>query len=111
MLTVVLPRPIPHVFCEGIINCLIITNSKEANVQLTRIHDQLFAREFFLSANTTLKAWWLTATHNPTYDSAHITGALYVNFNSIYRAQATQLSLAYGDVKHILLRSNLSPLK
>ena len=30
---------------EGIINCLIVTNSKDANVQLTRIHEHLFARE------------------------------------------------------------------
>ena len=30
---------------EGIINCLIVTNSKVANVQLTRIHEHLFARE------------------------------------------------------------------
>ena len=30
---------------EGIINCLIVTNSKVANDQLTRIHEHLFARE------------------------------------------------------------------
>ncbi|KAG6900820.1 hypothetical protein C0993_000139 [Termitomyces sp. T159_Od127] len=30
---------------EGIINCLIITNSSEANVQLTRIHEHIFARD------------------------------------------------------------------
>lgn len=29
---------------EGIINCLIVTSSAEANVQLTRIHEHLFAR-------------------------------------------------------------------
>ena len=29
---------------EGIINCLIITNSSEANVQLARIHEHIFAR-------------------------------------------------------------------
>ena len=32
---------------EGIINCLIVTNSTEANIQLTRIHEHIFAREFF----------------------------------------------------------------
>ena len=40
---------------EGIINCLIVTNSSEANVQLTRIHEHLFAREYLshsLSTNT-----------------------------------------------------------
>jgi hypothetical protein len=30
---------------EGIINCLIITNSSDANVQLTRIHEHIFARK------------------------------------------------------------------
>ena len=32
---------------EGIINCLIVTNSTEANIQLTRIHEHIFAREFY----------------------------------------------------------------
>lgn len=31
---------------EGIVNCLIVTNSPEANIQLTRIHEHIFAREF-----------------------------------------------------------------
>ncbi|PFH53149.1 hypothetical protein AMATHDRAFT_138457 [Amanita thiersii Skay4041] len=30
---------------DGIINCLIVTNSSEANIQLTRIHEHLFARD------------------------------------------------------------------
>jgi hypothetical protein len=30
---------------EGIINCLIVTSSPEANVQLTRIHEHLFSRK------------------------------------------------------------------
>lgn len=30
---------------EGIVNCLIVTSSAEANVQLTRIHEHLFARD------------------------------------------------------------------
>lgn len=34
---------------EGIINCLIITNSSEANVQLTRIHEHIFARKSVFS--------------------------------------------------------------
>lgn len=36
-----------EVISEGIINCLIVTNSSEANVQLTRIHEHIFARELF----------------------------------------------------------------
>jgi hypothetical protein len=30
---------------EGIINCLIVTSSAEANIQITRIHEHLFARD------------------------------------------------------------------
>ncbi|KAL0954345.1 hypothetical protein HGRIS_003339 [Hohenbuehelia grisea] len=30
---------------EGIVNCLIVTNSSDANVQLTRIHEHLFSRD------------------------------------------------------------------
>ena len=29
---------------EGIINCLIVTDSPEANIQLTRIHEHIFTR-------------------------------------------------------------------
>lgn len=32
---------------EGIVNCLIVTDSPEANIQLTRIHEHIFSREFF----------------------------------------------------------------
>jgi hypothetical protein len=34
---------------ENVVNCLIITNSSEANVQLTRIHEHLFARKLLHS--------------------------------------------------------------
>jgi len=30
---------------EGIINCLMVTNSTEANIQLTRLHEHLFTRD------------------------------------------------------------------
>ncbi|KIP10494.1 hypothetical protein PHLGIDRAFT_33869 [Phlebiopsis gigantea 11061_1 CR5-6] len=30
---------------EGIINCLIVTDSPEANIQLTRIHEHIFSRD------------------------------------------------------------------
>lgn len=33
---------------EGVINCLIVTNSTEANIQLTRIHEHIFARKLDL---------------------------------------------------------------
>jgi len=41
-----LRHAISEAISEGIINCLIVTNSQEANVQLTRIHEHLFARTF-----------------------------------------------------------------
>ncbi|KAF8311063.1 hypothetical protein DL93DRAFT_2083739 [Clavulina sp. PMI_390] len=38
-----------HAFCEtiseGVINCLIVTNSPETNIQLSRIHDHIFQRD------------------------------------------------------------------
>jgi len=36
---------------DGIINCLIVTSSAEANIQLTRIHEHLFARTSHPSSN------------------------------------------------------------
>ncbi len=33
---------------EGFINCLIVTSSAEANIQLTRIHEHIFARKYFV---------------------------------------------------------------
>lgn len=51
----ILTNPILNQISEGIINCLIVTNSPEANDQLTRIHEHIFARAllsiFFLSAD------------------------------------------------------------
>ena len=29
---------------DGIVNCLIVTDSPEANIQLTRIHEHIFSR-------------------------------------------------------------------
>jgi hypothetical protein len=31
--------------CDGIVNCLIVTDSAEANIQLTRIHEHIFSRK------------------------------------------------------------------
>jgi hypothetical protein len=41
-----LRHAIAETISEGIINCLIVTNSSEANVQLTHIHEHLFTREY-----------------------------------------------------------------
>lgn len=42
-----LRHAISQAISEGIVNCLIVTNSQEANVQLTRIHEHIFARKHF----------------------------------------------------------------
>ena len=33
---------------EGIVNCLIVTDSPEANIQLTRVHEHIFSRKSFI---------------------------------------------------------------
>jgi len=48
---------------EGIINCLIITNSSEANVQLARIHEHIFARD------PTVASVWRRQTFSAAVDS------------------------------------------
>lgn len=40
-----LRHAISHAISEGIVNCLIVTNSQEANIQLTRIHEHIFTRD------------------------------------------------------------------
>jgi hypothetical protein len=45
MVQSVLRHAMSEAISEGIINCLIVTSSAEANVQLTRIHEHLFARK------------------------------------------------------------------
>lgn len=48
---------------ESIINCLIITNSTDANVQLTRIHEHLFSRD------PTVACVWRRQTFSAAVDS------------------------------------------
>jgi hypothetical protein len=48
---------------EGIINCLIVTNSKEANIQLTRIHEHIFARD------STVASVWRRQTFSAAVDN------------------------------------------
>ncbi|KAI0636056.1 hypothetical protein C8Q77DRAFT_1170605 [Trametes polyzona] len=40
-----LRHAVSKTIAEGIINCLIITDSPEANIQLTRIHEHIFSRD------------------------------------------------------------------
>jgi hypothetical protein len=44
MVQSLLRHAMSEVISDGIINCLIVTSSAEANIQLTRIHEHLFAR-------------------------------------------------------------------
>ncbi|KAF8315491.1 uncharacterized protein EI90DRAFT_2946518, partial [Cantharellus anzutake] len=41
----ILRHALSEIISEGIINCLIVTNSPEANIQLSRIHDHIFQRD------------------------------------------------------------------
>ena len=49
--------------CEGIVNCLIVTDSAEANIQLTRIHEHIFSRTFLAILYRRLDAFGLTAVY------------------------------------------------
>ncbi|KAF7374519.1 Pentafunctional AROM polypeptide [Mycena sanguinolenta] len=60
-----LRHAISEVVSEGFINCLIVTNSKEANIQLTRIHEHIFARK----ARFSLEFSNLFAAGDPTVAS------------------------------------------
>ena len=51
---------------EGVINCLIVTNSSEANVQLTRIHEHLFARKSLLKSRSFLSCINAAQIGDPT---------------------------------------------
>ncbi|OCH88574.1 hypothetical protein OBBRIDRAFT_757965 [Obba rivulosa] len=48
---------------EAIINCLVITNSMEANIQIARIHEQIFARD------PTVAAVWRRQTFSAAVES------------------------------------------
>jgi len=48
---------------EGVINCLIVTNSHEANVHLTRIHEHIFDRD------PTVASVWRRQTFTAAVDS------------------------------------------
>ncbi|GLB40293.1 hypothetical protein LshimejAT787_0801640 [Lyophyllum shimeji] len=70
---------------EGVINCLIITNSSEANVQLTRIHEHIFARD------PTVAAVWRRQTFSAAVD--HCTPEM-------------SLSILYEQIPELMKRLN-----
>ncbi|KAG9045563.1 hypothetical protein FS837_006107 [Tulasnella sp. UAMH 9824] len=57
-----LRHAISETICEGIINVLIVTNSNEANEQLTRIHEHIFTRD------PTVAAVWRRQTFSAAVD-------------------------------------------
>jgi hypothetical protein len=80
-----LRHAISQAISEGIVNCLIVTNSQEANIQLTRIHEHIFAREHCAFLVTPL-----ANSQDP---------------------QVTRPWLPSGDVKHFRRPSKRSPLR
>ncbi|TFK74122.1 hypothetical protein BDN72DRAFT_886508 [Pluteus cervinus] len=62
---------------EGIINCLIVTNSSEANVQLTRIHEHLFARD------PTVACVWRRQTFSAAVETCTPDMSLGILFESV----------------------------
>jgi hypothetical protein len=51
---------------EAIVNCLMVTNSTEANIHLTRIHEQIFARACHLVLSLGLNIYGVTSIGDPT---------------------------------------------
>ncbi|KAG8765183.1 hypothetical protein FRC12_007644 [Ceratobasidium sp. 428] len=49
--------------CEGLVNCLVVTNSNEANIQLTRIHEHIFARD------ATVASVWRRQTYSASVET------------------------------------------
>lgn len=79
-----------HVMSEAIssevINCLIVTNSSEANVQLTRIHEHLFSR------NPMVACVWRRQTFSAAVESCDPDMA-----HSILKYQMPEVSAILGD--------------
>ncbi|CDO75189.1 hypothetical protein BN946_scf184866.g30 [Trametes cinnabarina] len=61
-----LRHAVSKTIAEGIINCLIITDSPEANIQLTRIHEHIFSRD------PTVAAVWRRQTFSAAVDACSL---------------------------------------
>ncbi|KAF8917274.1 hypothetical protein CPB85DRAFT_1286793 [Mucidula mucida] len=72
---------------EGIINCLMVTNSSDANIQLTRIHEHLFARD------PTVACVWRRQTFSAAVESCTPDMAL-----SILHEQVPHLMRVFNNV-------------
>ncbi|RPD59535.1 hypothetical protein L227DRAFT_575975 [Lentinus tigrinus ALCF2SS1-6] len=66
-----LRHAVSKTIAEGIINCLIVTDSPEANIQLTRIHEHIFARD------PTVAAVWRRQTFTAAVESCSMDMSLF----------------------------------
>lgn len=53
-----LRHAVSQTISEGVINCLIVTDSAEANIQLTRIHEHIFSREYHAGPRSMRREPW-----------------------------------------------------
>ncbi|GAA5942506.1 uncharacterized protein JCM15063_000019 [Sporobolomyces koalae] len=77
-----------QLLCEGIVNRLLVTNSEEANQELTKLHEQLFHREPLVASV------WRRQTFSAAVDSLN---------------PAMSLSLFHEHMQHVFSLINPSP--
>ncbi|TFK40196.1 hypothetical protein BDQ12DRAFT_772149 [Crucibulum laeve] len=73
---------------EGIINCLIVTNSSEANVQLAHIHEHIFARD------PTVACVWRKQTFSAAVESCSPEMSLTI----LYEQMPELMKLLHGEM-------------
>ncbi|KAF8754163.1 hypothetical protein RHS01_06400 [Rhizoctonia solani] len=61
--------------CEGLVNCLVVTSSNEANIQLTRIHEHIFARD------STVASVWRRQTYSAAVENYSLMAILNGAYN------------------------------
>ncbi|RDX57128.1 hypothetical protein OH76DRAFT_1394904 [Lentinus brumalis] len=66
-----LRHAVSKTIAEGIINCLIVTDSPEANIQLTRIHEHIFSRD------PTVAAVWRRQTFTAAVESCSVDMSIF----------------------------------
>ncbi|PIL35429.1 hypothetical protein GSI_02156 [Ganoderma sinense ZZ0214-1] len=66
-----LRHAVTKTIAEGVVNCLIVTDSPDANIQLTRIHEHIFARD------PTVAAVWRRQTFTAAVESCSADMSLF----------------------------------
>lgn len=89
---------------EAIINCLIVTSSTEANIQLTRIHEHIFAR-----ASSALPSPWTTYKIYPAGDPTVASVWRRQTFSAAVDACSPEMSRAILEEHMPTLIELLSP--